>query len=40
MFFRKKEEKFFYPFAYELAESVSPMLESLSFCMKKTRKLS
>lgn len=26
MFFRKKEEKFFYPFAYELAESVSPML--------------
>ena len=26
MFFRKKEEKIFYPFAYELAESVSPML--------------
>ena len=26
MFFRKKEEKFFYPFAYELAESVSPMV--------------
>lgn len=26
MFFKKKEEKIFYPFAYELAESVSPML--------------
>ena len=26
MFFKKKEEKVFYPFAYDLAESISPML--------------